>query len=254
PLVETSDSLLEKFADELALLDPFPPRNEDHNFDPEADLKEIEYLLNQDQSADSSPATDIDIIDPILERFTDEPALVYSSPREITMMIFLTLSPIMTNGKSFCMLLTSDSTLPEESSESSEITTLLSSPFGNEDKVFNPGILNLGGTQIFNNESKDKDFKVNTSSEALLILEERNLLSISSDQELLFHLEISVTETLLKFSSENEDKVFNPGIPISKGVYSFTLGLSHRSYETFKIINVHPNILNEGFPMIVMTP
>ncbi|GJU28287.1 reverse transcriptase domain-containing protein [Tanacetum coccineum] len=80
PLVETSDSLLEKFADELALLDPFPPRNEDDNFDPEADLKEIEYLLNQDPSADSSPATDIDIIDPILERFTDEPALIYSSP------------------------------------------------------------------------------------------------------------------------------------------------------------------------------
>ncbi|GJS05229.1 hypothetical protein Tco_0321737 [Tanacetum coccineum] len=43
---ETSDSLLEEFADELSLLDPFPPRNEDDNFDPEADLREIEYLLN----------------------------------------------------------------------------------------------------------------------------------------------------------------------------------------------------------------
>ncbi|GJZ29630.1 hypothetical protein Tco_0574277 [Tanacetum coccineum] len=31
-------------------------------------------------SSNSSPTTDIDIIDPILERFTDEPALVYSSP------------------------------------------------------------------------------------------------------------------------------------------------------------------------------
>ncbi|GKE63416.1 hypothetical protein Tco_1513783, partial [Tanacetum coccineum] len=49
-------------------------------------------------------------------------------------------------------LLTSDSTLPEESSESFEIFTLLSSPFGNEDKVFNPCILILGGTQIFNDE------------------------------------------------------------------------------------------------------
>ncbi|GKB42848.1 hypothetical protein Tco_0887790 [Tanacetum coccineum] len=80
PLVETSDSLLEEFADELALLDPFPPGNEDDNFDPEADLREIEYLLNRDPSTVSSPTTDIDIIDPILERFTDEPALVYSSP------------------------------------------------------------------------------------------------------------------------------------------------------------------------------
>ncbi|GJW86959.1 reverse transcriptase domain-containing protein [Tanacetum coccineum] len=81
PLVETSDSLLEEFADEqLALLDPFPPGNEDDNFDPEADLREIEYLLNRDPSTVSSPTTDIDIIDPVLERFADEPALIYSSP------------------------------------------------------------------------------------------------------------------------------------------------------------------------------
>ncbi|GJS36013.1 reverse transcriptase domain-containing protein [Tanacetum coccineum] len=36
---ETSDSLLEEFADELALLDPFPPGNED--VDVEAELREI---------------------------------------------------------------------------------------------------------------------------------------------------------------------------------------------------------------------
>nr|GEV59818.1 retrovirus-related Pol polyprotein from transposon TNT 1-94 [Tanacetum cinerariifolium] len=105
-------------------------------------------------------------------------------------------------------LLDSDLTLSEESSE---IATLLSSPFGNEDNVFNPGILIFGGTQIFNDESK----------------------------------ELSMNETLLSFSSENEDKVFNPGILISKRVYSFTMGLSHRTYETFKIVNVLHNILNE---------
>ncbi|GJW52867.1 hypothetical protein Tco_0096952 [Tanacetum coccineum] len=77
---KTSDSLLEEFTDELALLDPFPPGNEDDNFDPEADLRENEYLLNRDPSTDSSPTTDIDIIDPIFERFTNEPILVYSSP------------------------------------------------------------------------------------------------------------------------------------------------------------------------------
>nr|GEW29625.1 reverse transcriptase domain-containing protein [Tanacetum cinerariifolium] len=43
---ETSDSLLEEFADELVLLDPFPPGKEDNNFDFEADLREIEFLLN----------------------------------------------------------------------------------------------------------------------------------------------------------------------------------------------------------------
>ncbi|GKB61552.1 reverse transcriptase domain-containing protein [Tanacetum coccineum] len=202
--IETSDSILEKFADELALLDLFPPRNEEDNFDPEADLREIDFLLNRDPSTDSSPMTDIDIIDPILERFTNEPALVYSSlPGDDDDDLFDFKSDNDEWKKLF------DSTLPEESSKSSEIATLLSSSFGNEDK-------------------------------------ERNFISTSSDQELLFFLELTVIETLLSFSSENEDKVFNPGIPISKGVYSFTLGLSHWTYETFKIVNVHPNILNEG--------
>ncbi|GJQ98579.1 reverse transcriptase domain-containing protein [Tanacetum coccineum] len=280
---KSSDSLLEEFADELALLDPFPPGNKDDNFDPKDDLREIEYLLNRDPSTNYSPKTDIDIIDPILDRFTDEPALVYSFPsgdddddlfdlksdnEEWKKLLYGDLFD-NTHSKNekdkdlkmecliddmddvfFPLLPTSDSILLEESSE---IATLLSFPFENEDKVFNPGILLLGGTQIFNDESKDKDLKVNTSYEALLILKERNFLSISFDQELLFHLELSVTETLLSFSSENEDKVFNPGIPIANRVHSFTLGLSHRTYETFKIVNVHSNILNEGFPMIVKT-
>nr|GEY47972.1 reverse transcriptase domain-containing protein [Tanacetum cinerariifolium] len=66
---ETSDSILEEFADELALLDPFPLGNEEDNFDPKADLREIKYFLNHDPSTNSSPTTDIDIVDPILERF-----------------------------------------------------------------------------------------------------------------------------------------------------------------------------------------
>ncbi|GKD67987.1 reverse transcriptase domain-containing protein [Tanacetum coccineum] len=72
---ETSNSLLEEFADELALLDPFPPGNEDVDF--KADLREIKCLLNHDPLTDFSPMTTIDIINLNLERFTDEPALVF---------------------------------------------------------------------------------------------------------------------------------------------------------------------------------
>ncbi|GKD45886.1 reverse transcriptase domain-containing protein, partial [Tanacetum coccineum] len=72
---ETSDSLLEEFADELALLDPFPPGNEDFDF--EADLREIELLLNRDPSTDFSPTI---TIDPNPERFINEPALVCLPP------------------------------------------------------------------------------------------------------------------------------------------------------------------------------
>nr|GEX01044.1 reverse transcriptase domain-containing protein [Tanacetum cinerariifolium] len=78
--IETSDSLLEEFADELALFDSFPSGNKDDNFDPEADLREIEYLLNRNPLTDSSPTNDFDIIDPIPDRIIDEPDLIYSSP------------------------------------------------------------------------------------------------------------------------------------------------------------------------------
>ncbi|GJS40549.1 reverse transcriptase domain-containing protein [Tanacetum coccineum] len=68
---ETSDSLLEEFADELALLDPFPPGNED--VDVKAELREIELLLNRDPSTKFSPRI---TFDPNLESFTNEPSLV----------------------------------------------------------------------------------------------------------------------------------------------------------------------------------
>ncbi|GJW50744.1 reverse transcriptase domain-containing protein [Tanacetum coccineum] len=74
-IFETIDSFLEEFTDELALLDPFPPGNEDVDF--EADLREIELLLNRDPSTDFSPTI---TIDPNLERFTDEPALACLTP------------------------------------------------------------------------------------------------------------------------------------------------------------------------------
>ncbi|GJS93518.1 putative ribonuclease H-like domain-containing protein [Tanacetum coccineum] len=64
---DQNDSLLEEFADELALLDPFPPGNED--VDVEADLREIELLLNRDPSTNFSPTI---TIDPNPKKFTDE--------------------------------------------------------------------------------------------------------------------------------------------------------------------------------------
>ncbi|GJV12155.1 reverse transcriptase domain-containing protein [Tanacetum coccineum] len=168
---ETSDYSLEEFADELALLDPFPPGNEDDNFDP--------------------------------KRFTDEPALVYSFPPgdDDDDLFYLNKDLKIEcliddmDDYFFPILPTSRSTLLKESSE---IATLLSSPFRNEDKVFNPCILILGGTQIFHDKSKDKDLNVNSSTEALLILMENNFLSHSSDRssdrELPFFLESTVIE------------------------------------------------------------
>nr|GEZ99535.1 hypothetical protein [Tanacetum cinerariifolium] len=211
---ETSDSSLEEFTDELALLEPLPPRNKDDKFDPGADIREIEYLLSQDPSTDSSPKTDIGIIDPILERFTNEPALVYPFP-----------------------LGDDDNDLSDFKSDNKKWKKLLY------------GIFILGGTQIFHDESKDKDLKVNSLTKALLVLVENNFLShssdCSSDRELLFFLESTVIETLLSLSSKNKDKVFNPGILIYNRVHFINLDLSYQS-GTFICINVYLNIVNES--------
>ncbi|GKE60634.1 reverse transcriptase domain-containing protein [Tanacetum coccineum] len=53
--VETSDVLIKKFADELALLKPFPPRIGDGDFDPEGDILLLKKLLNDDPSSPLPP-------------------------------------------------------------------------------------------------------------------------------------------------------------------------------------------------------
>ncbi|GKF23415.1 hypothetical protein Tco_0075737 [Tanacetum coccineum] len=81
----------------------------------------------------------------------------------------------------------------------------------NEDKVFNPGILiheNL--FEVTNFATPDKNVKKATN--ASLILEDFN----PPLYELPFHKEVPGLGALLSFSSENEEKVFNPGILTSK--------------------------------------
>nr|GEX69588.1 reverse transcriptase domain-containing protein [Tanacetum cinerariifolium] len=209
---ETSVSLLEEFTDELTLLEPFLPGEEDNNFYFKADLREIEYLLNQYPSTESN----IETINPNLKNFIDEPTLDYSPPPGHD-------DDVLFDLKSHLRLL-----------------LYLHLPFENEDKVFNLGILILGGTQIFYDESKEKDLR-----DKELILEECKFLSSYSNQEILFFLELTVIETLLSFSSENKDEVFNPEIVTLKGVHYLTQELPQRTYETFKNISIHPNIFNE---------
>ncbi|GKG08887.1 hypothetical protein Tco_0334719, partial [Tanacetum coccineum] len=85
------DHLPEEFADELALI-TFPSGNDDLPFKIESELREIEYFLNHDStkemdsiledSVDEGNLTDPNktLIDTILEMFTDELTLDYSSP------------------------------------------------------------------------------------------------------------------------------------------------------------------------------
>nr|GEW00073.1 reverse transcriptase domain-containing protein [Tanacetum cinerariifolium] len=209
PILRTARALVDVRREELILRDGdeqliFPADRTLKHPHKHGTESKIECLLNRDPLTEF----DIEIIDPILKKFTDEHALDYSPPlgdddvdlfdlmfdndewkkllygdcykdidpekdknKDSKMKLLVNEANIVEPNDLLTQLLDNDSTLPEESSELSKIDSLSSSPFRNKEKVFNPGILILGGTQIFNDESKDKD----------LILEERNFLSISSD-------------------------------------------------------------------------
>nr|GEV40711.1 hypothetical protein [Tanacetum cinerariifolium] len=267
--------LLEEFADELALT-TFPPGNIDISFDIESDLREIEYMLNHEptkemdsilkDSVDECNLTDPnnDLVDTIPEMFTDEHTLDYSSPplyddvdddlvelksdnddvyddpfdskedkiQESKLLIDELDPPRSSN---FLPSPEDDSILYEDFSKVEALPSTV-----NEDKVFNPGILiheNL--YEVTNRLAPDKNVKKISSSNASLILEDFN----PPLYELSFHKEVPGSETLLSFSFENKEKVFNPGILTSKGVHTFLLSeLSHRGPKAFKVIKIFEEI------------
>ncbi|GKF14773.1 hypothetical protein Tco_0056235, partial [Tanacetum coccineum] len=248
----SSYHLLKEFADELSLI-TFPLGNDDMT--PEDVIREIEYLLNHDPLAEYSPNNDL--VDTIPEMFTDEHTLDYSSPPLYDDVDDDLVEPELDNDDVYddpfdskedkikeskllideldpprsCDFLPSrkcDSVLYEDFSEVDALPST-----NNEDKVFNPGILihkNLFEITIrVTNCAKN----VKKTTNASLILEDFN----PPLYELHFHKEVPGSETLLSFSSENEEIVFNPGILTSKGVYTSLLPkLSHRDSKSFKVI------------------
>ncbi|GJZ82301.1 reverse transcriptase domain-containing protein [Tanacetum coccineum] len=277
PISETSDYSLEEFADELAHF-TFPPGIDYLPFDAESDLREIEYLLNHDpikemdsilkDSVDKNSPND-NLVDTLSKMFTDEHALDYSSPPlwddyddelfdletvnddtyddpfdskeekiKDSKILIDELDP--PGSSNFLPLPKSDLVFYEDFSE---VDTLSST--NNEDKVFNPGILiHKNHFEVTNHATMEKNVKKIAISIASLILED----FYHPLYELPFQKEVPGSETLLFFSSENEEKVFNPGILTSKGVHtSLLLELSHRGPKAFKVIKIFESPM-EIFP------
>ncbi|GJR21295.1 reverse transcriptase domain-containing protein [Tanacetum coccineum] len=270
---ETSDYSLEEFADELAHI-TFLPGNDDLPFDAEPDLREIEYMLNHDPIMemdsilkDSVDSLDDNLVDTISEMFTDEHALDYSSPPlwddyDDELFDLETVNdntyddPFDSKEEKIkeSKLLIDELDLPGSSDflpspecglvfyvDFSEVDALSST--NNEDKVFNPGILiheNL--YEVTNLATMEKNVKKTTN--ASLILKDFN----PPLYELPFHKEVPGLGILLSFSSENEEKVFNPGILTSKRVHTSLLPeLSHRGSKAFKVIKIFESPM-EIFP------
>ncbi|GJU88580.1 reverse transcriptase domain-containing protein [Tanacetum coccineum] len=248
------DTISEEFTDELAPSESFPPGDDDMTS--EDVIKEVKCLLTQSPLANYS--LDNDLINTILEMFTDEHDLDYSSPPLWDDYDDDLFDHETVNDDTYddpfdfkeekikdSKILIDELDLPESNNvlpfpecdsvfyeDFSEVEALSST--NNEDKVFNPGILiheNL--FEVTNFATPDKNVKKATN--ASLILEDFN----PPLYELPFHKEVPGLGALLSFSSENEEKVYNPGILTSKRVHTSLLPeLSHRGTKAFKVTKI----------------
>nr|GEU35553.1 hypothetical protein [Tanacetum cinerariifolium] len=268
---EGGNVLIEKLLDLDSTKDLHPPHiNDDLPFDIESDLKEIEYLLNNDPikemdsiledsvDEDNLANLNVNLADTMAEMFTDEHAFDYSSYPlydEYDDDLFEVESdteyvyddPFDSKGEKIKesellineLDLSRSSDFPPSSGYDSflfedffEVDALPST--NNEDKVFNLGILireNL--FEVITHVAPDKNVKKIAISHASLSLEDFN----PPLYELPFFKEVLGAKTLL--SLENVKKVFKPGILTSKGVQSSLIPkLSHQGYKIFKIIKI----------------
>nr|GEX37501.1 RNA-directed DNA polymerase, eukaryota [Tanacetum cinerariifolium] len=210
----SSNPLLEEFADEL------PAKYDDNlQFDIESDLKEIEFLLYQDKNSFESDA----------ENFYDDPL---DSKREK-----------IKESK----LLFDELDLPCDFLPPSEYNSFISQDFSkvdalpstnNEDKLFNPCILiQEKPIEIITRVVQDKKLAI---FNAFLVLRDFG----PPFYEPLFFKEVPKSKMLLPFSSENEEKVFKPGIHTSEKVHSsFISELSHQGYKVFKINQIFKSLM-----------
>nr|GFA42443.1 hypothetical protein [Tanacetum cinerariifolium]GFA93405.1 hypothetical protein [Tanacetum cinerariifolium] len=207
----STNSLLEEFADELALIS-YPSDYDDYRVcDIESDIREIEFLLYQVEdsdlkdSIDQSALTHCDdlFVDPTPEMFIEEQPPDYSFPPRFDVY--------------------PDDFLEIESDANTDFSRddVLFSP-DNEDKVFNPEILShKKSVKIITRVTQEKKL---ADSFASWLFEDFD----PPFYELLVFKEVPNSLRLLSFSSENEEKVFKPGIYTFKKFHCcFLSELSH---------------------------
>ncbi|GKA76913.1 reverse transcriptase domain-containing protein [Tanacetum coccineum] len=179
---ETSDYFLEEFADELAHI-TFPPGNDDLPFDAESDLLELEYLLNHDPIKD---------MDSILEDSVDENSL--------------------------------DDNLDDTISEmfTDEHALDYSSP-----PLWDDYDDDLFDHETVNDDTYDDpfDFKEEKIKDSKILIDELDPPRSSDflpfpECDSVFYEDFSEVDALP--STNNEDKVFNPGILIHENLFEVT--------------------------------
>nr|GEU32449.1 hypothetical protein [Tanacetum cinerariifolium] len=207
----SSNSLLEEFTDELALI-TYPPDYDDNlQFDIESDLKEIKFLLYQGEdssiqdSIDQKDLVNLDVIfvDPIPEMFTNEHAPDYSSP-----LIFDVYDDDFLEFESDARNVYDDpfDSKGEKIKESKLLIDELDLPcdflsYSKYDSFDSQDFSRVDALPSTNNDDKDKKLAISNAS---LVLEDFD----PPFYEPLFFKDVPKSKMLLLFSSENEEKVF----------------------------------------------
>ncbi|GKE91840.1 hypothetical protein Tco_1572935, partial [Tanacetum coccineum] len=228
------DSLLEEFSGKLAHIDLIPPGINETDFDHEEEIRLVEKLLYDNSSPRHPKEFNSKYSDAIIESFSPPPILVEDNDSLMEDIdLFLTPDDSMPPGIEnddydfegdilfFKELLSNDSpSFPGNKSYHSDVPSPPHPPAKPpDDDEIKPdtGVFTIVVDDISNNSTRE------------LYVHVPNVLPNLPTLYLVF-------ETLLLFSSKNEDKVFNPEILISKEEKSPHL-LSHRGFKVFQLIN-----------------
>ncbi|GJZ27684.1 hypothetical protein Tco_0572331, partial [Tanacetum coccineum] len=228
------DYLLEEFSGELAHIDPIPPGIEEADFDLEEEICLVENLLYDNSSPRQPEERNSENVDTIIESPSLSPIPVEDSDshmEEIELLSndFLPLPENESSNLDHFNDLSPSRPPPEPPDveicfdfepDAGVVTTkvvkgisehyvlmpniLPTLPTFDPDLDFTPSHDSLGsGNKIF-----DPGIFIEVQSERLLSWDEFSISFIRDPLSLVF-------DTLVSFSSKNEDKVFNPGILIS---------------------------------------
>ncbi|GJZ89929.1 hypothetical protein Tco_0661856 [Tanacetum coccineum] len=232
------DSLLEEFSGELAHIDLIPPGINEADFGPVEEIRLVEKLLYDNSSPRPSEEFNSKIPDAIIESFSPSPIPVEDSDslmEEID--LFLTLDDSIPPGIEnddydsegdilfLKVLLSNDSpSLPKNESFHFDVPSSprpLAKP-QDDGFYFEPdtGVFTKVVDDISNNSTRE------------LIVHVPNVLPNLPTLSPMF-------DTLLPFSSKNDDKAFNHGILASNEENSPHL-LSHRSFKAFQLFSKSP--------------
>ncbi|GKC18924.1 hypothetical protein Tco_1021074, partial [Tanacetum coccineum] len=221
--------------------DPIPPEIVEADLDPKEDICLIEKLLNDDSSPHSLEELNYEIPDAIIESFSPSPILVEDSDSLMEDIdIFLAPNDSIPSGI-------------ENDDYDSEGDVLFLEELLNDDSLslpkyesFHVDFYNVPPSPRPPKKPPDDDVYFDIEPDTkVLTTKVVDDISDNPTRELYVHVPnvlptlptlYKVFDTLLLFSSENKDKVFNLGILISKEEKSPRL-LSHRGFNVFQLIN-----------------